>query len=72
MDFRIVSKRLEMSIAHHRGSTPDASSFFLSLSENPATIRVATLVLTTFPITVIYPFFQKYFVGGIMLGAVKE
>ena len=38
----------------------------------PATIRVATLVLTTFPITVIYPFFQKYFVGGIMLGAVKE
>ena len=37
----------------------------------PATVRVATLVITTFPITVIYPFLQKYFVKGLMIGSVK-
>lgn len=34
-------------------------------------IRMATLVFTTLPIVCIYPFFQKYFVQGIMIGAVK-
>ncbi len=37
----------------------------------PITIRVATMVFTTFPIVVIYPFLQKYFIKGIMLGSVK-
>ena len=38
----------------------------------PATIRAAVTVLTAFPIIVIYPFFQRYFVSGVTLGAVKE
>ncbi|MBE6884249.1 MAG: carbohydrate ABC transporter permease [Ruminococcaceae bacterium] len=38
---------------------------------SPTTVRVATMVVTTFPIVVVYPFFQKYFVKGIMLGSVK-
>ena len=37
----------------------------------PTTVRVATMVVTVFPIVVIYPFFQKYFVKGITLGSVK-
>lgn len=38
----------------------------------PVAVRLATMVLTTFPIVVVYPFFQKYFVKGIMLGSIKE
>lgn len=34
--------------------------------------RMATIVLTAGPIVVIYPFVQKYFVKGIITGAVKE
>ena len=34
-------------------------------------VRMATLIFTTLPITCIYPFFQKYFVQGVMIGAVK-
>lgn len=35
-------------------------------------IRYATIIIATLPILCVYPFIQKYFVKGIMLGAVKE
>jgi putative aldouronate transport system permease protein len=35
------------------------------------TIRMTTLIVTTVPIIMIYPFFQKYFIRGMMIGAVK-
>lgn len=35
-------------------------------------IKLATMILATLPIVCIYPFLQKYFVKGMMLGAVKE
>lgn len=35
------------------------------------TIKYATMVVTTFPIVCVYPFLQKYFVQGIMVGSVK-
>jgi putative aldouronate transport system permease protein len=34
-------------------------------------IRAATLVITILPILAIYPFAQKYFIKGVMLGSVK-
>ena len=36
------------------------------------TIKYATIVVATIPILAIYPFLQKYFVKGTLLGAVKE
>jgi putative aldouronate transport system permease protein len=35
------------------------------------TIRMASIVLSMAPILCVYPFLQKYFVKGVMLGAVK-
>lgn len=35
------------------------------------TIKYAVIVVSTVPILVIYPFIQKYFVKGVMIGAVK-
>ena len=34
-------------------------------------VLVATMVLSTAPIMVIYPFFQRYFVKGVMIGSIK-
>lgn len=34
-------------------------------------IKYSTIMLTTLPVLCIYPFLQKYFVKGVMIGAVK-
>lgn len=36
------------------------------------TIKSASIVFSTVPILLVYPFLQKYFVQGVMVGAVKE
>lgn len=35
------------------------------------TIRMASIVLSMLPILIVYPFLQKYFAKGVMLGSVK-
>ena len=36
-----------------------------------ANIQAVTIVLTVLPILTVYPFIQRYFVSGVMIGAVK-
>lgn len=53
----------------------DPSAIMASTQRNttisPQGIKMATLIISTVPILTIYPFCQKYFVDGVMIGAVK-
>ena len=38
---------------------------------NPDNIKAATIIFSTVPILMVYPFIQKHFTKGIMVGAIK-
>jgi putative aldouronate transport system permease protein len=37
----------------------------------PMSLQMAFVMILTMPIVVVYPFLQKYYVKGVMIGAVK-
>lgn len=41
------------------------------MNMSPEGIRAATVVASTVPILVVYPFLQKYFIKGVLIGSVK-
>ncbi|OAS14897.1 carbohydrate ABC transporter permease [Paenibacillus oryzisoli] len=41
------------------------------MNMSPESIRAATVVASTVPILLVYPFLQKYFIKGVLIGSVK-
>ena len=50
---------------------PSVMQMFRNSTITPANIQMATIVVIMLPIMCIYPFIQKYFAAGVMVGGVK-
>ena len=50
---------------------PNSSEFGANEIVNSENIKAATIMVATLPIVMVYPFLQKYFVKGIMVGSLK-
>ena len=42
-----------------------------SLNVSPHSIQAASIILATLPIILVYPWLQKYFVKGVLVGSIK-
>lgn len=59
----------ELLIQDDASATTNGGADALALASD--TVKYATIVVSTLPILIVYPFLQKYFVKGVMVGAVK-
>ena len=57
-----------MQMAIQRGQNLDN----FKVPATPESMRSAQIIITTLPIIMVYPFLQKYFIKGVVIGAVKE
>jgi len=60
-----------MQQAQAAGGAGASAAIRAATQQTPASVRMTVTVVVTLPILFVYPFFQKYFVKGIMMGAVK-
>mgnify|MGYP000359660965 FL=1 len=61
----LISSKIDQSV-----NGLDAASIMKKLKD-AGTMKYAIIIISTLPLMIVYPFIQKYFVKGIMLGAVK-
>ena len=73
----ITTKRLQPLQYLLSNMILNSASDAISLSESaevrstPEVLQAAMTIFTTLPILIVYPFVQRYFVKGVMIGAIK-
>lgn len=72
LQYLLVRIETSMEFLVNNASTMGASAAEAAAKMPTETAKMAIVVITTLPIIFAYPFFQKYFVNGLTVGAVKE
>lgn len=61
----------EQIAATAAGAAMDVSNIARGNQTNVRSITMATMIVTILPIVMMYPFIQRYFIKGIMIGSIK-
>ena len=69
---QIILKRMMLEADIDKKLTLETQAAQRMHTRSSTTIKAACTMLITLPILLVYPFFQRYFISGITLGAVKE
>lgn len=67
----IINKANLTSMMGPGVSEAERSATYAARTFTAETIRMATMIVVVLPIICIYPFLQRYFVKGIMIGSIK-
>lgn len=63
---------LMMEIINSTQVSATSAQFGASSTTTTVSVQASAMIISTIPIICIYPFLQKYFVTGMMIGSVKE
>lgn len=66
-----VFLRRILVLAQQQAQNEEAAEYASSMSQYEALLRYAVMVVSSLPLLIAYPFVQKYFDKGVMLGSVK-
>ncbi len=67
----LLKMKLATSMQSMNAANTSADALANATKSTPITIRCAITVVSALPILVVYPFLQRYFVTGMVLGGVK-
>ena len=71
-NFKVIQQVLkEVVIADAGTSTAFKNVILNGITLNQQNLKAAAIFISMLPIVMVYPFVQKYFKKGIMIGAVK-
>jgi putative aldouronate transport system permease protein len=68
---QLLTEAEALSASMTRSQQQGGQTMSNPVGATPESLRMALLVIAVFPILCIYPFLQRYFVKGVMIGSVK-
>ena len=67
----LISKANLTSITGSDAATAARAAEAAAQNYTAESLRMATMIVVVIPIVCVYPFLQKYFVKGVMIGSIK-